>query len=166
MKAIDEKQWYVVLVRSGFAPIVAAELDTLGIPVLSADSSVSPPAEIGKIPTSTIFAQFALDRRRSVLILPGVLCIAGIPDPVAMIDRDIDALRAAICARLPMKVMETVENLHQGRMMNGPLSGRTAQFLESDGKWHLAVPVPPLDQTFAFAVPLSSVDMLHGTHSR
>lgn len=166
MKAND-RYWYVVLVRSGFAPVVAAELDSLGIPVFSPDTQTANGSTDSEMPAlSSVFARFSLQDSQRVLVLPGVLCIAGVPEPVALDDKDIEDLHAAIWAGLPMKVLADVEDLHTGSVLSGPLRGRSGRFVEADGKWHLAVPVPPLEQTFVFAVPASSVNVATGTHVR
>ena len=63
------------------------------------------------------------------------MCIAGVPEPIALDEKDIEDLRAAMQAGLRMRVRTyIVEELLPGRVLSGPLSGRIGRFLKSDGQ--------------------------------
>jgi hypothetical protein len=160
--------WYALILRSGFAPVVKAELHALSIPVFPTNQTDGLSSSICEesAGTACIFARFGLPERHRVLIVPGVLCVAGVPEPIALDEKDVEDLGAAMQAGLRMQVLPyLVGELLPGRVLSGPLSGRIGKFLKSDGKWHFAIPLQPLEQTFTFAVH-ESLDVPDGLNDR
>ena len=156
------QHWYAVNVRTGFAHFVAAELRNQGVRVFLPENRAFQPsfAVSGQISTASyVFARFSLEDSETVTILPGVLSIAGAPKPVSIDDKDISDLRAAMSAGLSMTVQTGANELQPGRVIGGPLSGRSGNFLELGGVWHFAIRVPALERMFLFVVPTQFVNV-------
>ena len=156
------EHWYVLRVQSGFGTFLVSELRKNGIPVFlteNHDSGALAPA-LGRVsPDTYVFARFSTQNQKVVVTLPGFVCIAGVPQPVAVPDANISDLQAAVGAGLDMTVLSNLRDVQRGRILDGPLNGRRGNLLQREGVWHFAVAVPPLDRTFAFSLPNCSVEL-------
>jgi hypothetical protein len=158
-KMAESERWYVLTVRSGFAPFVAAELHRQGVQVFLPDIKAEPAAP-GRIShPDLVFARLALKDQRSVVTLPGFLCIAGVPEPVPVGEEEISNLQAAAWIGLAMMAPTETPHPQPGRILDGPLEGLTGKFLNQNGTWHLTVHIAPLERTFVFALPETAVQV-------
>ena len=149
-------RWYVLRVRLGSEVLVTSGLRRLGIDVFlpSKSSHISRAAE-----NSHVFARFSLTNQRDVLLVPGVLGLVGVPDPIPVPDRDVANLKAAIDAGMTMKILPMVHDPVRGRISKGPLSGHDGDFIERRGTWNLVVRIEGLECSLAFPLPHSSLDV-------
>jgi hypothetical protein len=150
-------RWYVLRVRHESEGLVISGLRTLGIEVFlpSKSSHFSRESE-----DSHIFARFSLANQRDVSLVPGVLCLVGVPSPVPVPDRDVAKLKAATEAGMRMKILPMVDEPVRGRISKGPLSGYDGNFIKHRGMWNLVVRIEGLECTLAFPLPQSSLDVL------
>jgi hypothetical protein len=85
------KHWYVLKVRPGFAAVVTQRLRKLNLavslPGARSIRSKEPHSQAG----GYLYCLFDLQDRESVTIIPGVLDILGIPEPIP-IDEDLPPL--------------------------------------------------------------------------
>jgi len=158
----EPERWYVLRVRFGFETLVGSELRkhkiNVFLPLRYRTEWMS--REIGTMAfPGHIFARFSLDERHSVLMVPGVLCVAGAPEPVPIGEDQILNLQAAIRAGLPPRVFPFDREQHEGRVVEGPLCGRKGSFIEHNGEWHFAVRVAAIERTLAFPLPGLSVEI-------
>src|SRR6266850_3852452 len=79
--------WYVLRVRSGFQAVVAQKLRKLHLEVIIPDQkSISPqePQLRDRSSTGYLYCRFDLENRVAVTSIPGVLDIAGTPEPAPL----------------------------------------------------------------------------------
>src|SRR5262245_57115208 len=157
-------RWYVLRVRLGFEALVASELRkrnlTVFLPSRRNDNRVDRiPVELGRMAfPGYVFARFSIDDWQAIGIIPGVLLVAGVPQPTPVSETTMSDLKAAFGAELQLKVHAIKHYTQPGRISSGPLRGRTGMFIQSGTKWDLAVPVDALERTLAFALPEAEVD--------
>jgi len=159
-------RWYVLRVRLGFETLVASELRkrnlTVFLPFRRNDncSNRIPFEELGRTAfPGYVFARFSIDDWLTIGLIPGVLLVAGVPQPVPISETTIFDLRAAFQADLQLKVLAIEHYKRPGRISSGPLRGRVGMFVQSASKWHLAINLDALDRTLAFALPEAAVDV-------
>jgi hypothetical protein len=163
----QEEHWYVLKLQPGFGPVVATRLRKIGIPVLLIEDQTSNPQNTSTTPSRTyVFAQLTPEHRQQVATLPGFICIAGVPEPLPVPDKQMLDLRAAVEAKLELVVTPGIYPLQSGTIRGGSLANRAAQLVNRDGVWHLAVPVAALDRTFLFALPGTPVELRSGKPAR
>jgi hypothetical protein len=161
-KMAKGEHWYVLRIQAGFETLIVSELRKKNIPVFLAEDhdvsvSVLPPVRISS--DIFIFARFSLQNRQTLEILPGLVCIAGVPVPMPLPDQNVSDLQAAVGAGLDMKILMSSQDAQFGLIVNGPLGGRRGKLLKHGGRWLFAVEVPPLERTFGFALPDCSVQL-------
>jgi hypothetical protein len=91
------EHWYVLKVRSGFEVVVAQRLRKLGLEAFVPERDRVPSEESHDRSSQSVgyvYCRFALERRRSLTSIPGVLDILGTPNPTPC-DSDVSALRTA-----------------------------------------------------------------------
>jgi transcription antitermination factor NusG len=158
-------RWYVVRVRLGFETLVASELRkrnlTVFLPFRRNDNCADRiPIELGRLAfPGYVFARFSIDDWHAIGLIPGVLLVAGVPQPIPVSETTMSDLKAAFEAELQLKVLAIKHYKQPGRISSGPLRGRIGMFIQSGDKWHLAVPVDALERTLAFVLPEAAVDV-------
>jgi len=84
---MGKKHWYKLIIRPGFANIVAGRLRELDLEVFVPEQDFvdpQPPHERQRQSALDVYCRFLLDeRRRPLMSIPGVLDIAGIPEPTS-----------------------------------------------------------------------------------
>jgi hypothetical protein len=159
-------RWYVLRVRLGFETLVAAELRNRNLTVFlpyrrSANRGPDRiPVELGfgAFP-GYVFARFSIDDWNTIAIIPGVLLVAGVPQPIPVSETTMSDLKAAFAAELQLKVFTIKHYRQPGRVSTGPLRGRAGMFIQSGQQWHLAIAIDALERTLAFALPEAAVDV-------
>ena len=159
-------RWYVLRVRLGFETLVASELRKRNLTVFlpfhrnDACSGRIPFEELGRMAfPGYVFARFSIDDWLAIGMVPGVLLVAGVPQPIPVSETTMSDLKAAFLAELELKVLAIKYYKQPGRISAGPLRGRVGMFIQSGSKWHLAVTVDALERTLAFALPEAAVDV-------
>ena len=88
------EHWYALIVRSGFAPIVAQKLRRLDletfVPSLQSVTSQNPLRR--RPPTEYIYCRFSLEDRLTVTNVAGVVDILGIPEPMPLDPRRVSKI--------------------------------------------------------------------------
>lgn len=91
---MGNEQWYVLKVRPGFAAVAAQKLRKLKFEVFVPESKPIRSQEPHQM-TEYVYCRFDFQQHReSVMTVPGVLDILGIPQPTAA-DEDFTLLRLA-----------------------------------------------------------------------
>ena len=85
------KHWYVLKVRPGFAAVVTRRLRKLNFGVSLPEFASIRSKEPHSQAAGYLYCLFDLQDRESVTIIPGVLDILGIPEPIP-IDEDLPPL--------------------------------------------------------------------------
>jgi len=85
------KHWYVLKVRPGFAAVVNRRLRKLNLAVSLQGAGSIRSKEPHSQAAGYLYCLFDLQDRESVTIIPGVLDILGIPEPIP-IDEDLPPL--------------------------------------------------------------------------
>jgi transcription antitermination factor NusG len=158
-------RWYVLRVRLGFETLVASELRnrnlTVFLPYRRNDRCADRiPVEVGPSAfPGYVFARFSIDDWHAIAIIPGVLLVAGVPQPIPVSETTMADLKAAFAAELQLKVLAIKHYKQPGRISSGPLRGRVGMFIQSGQQWHLAITVDALERTLAFALPVEAVDV-------
>jgi hypothetical protein len=76
------EHWYILKVRSGFAPIVVQKLRKLNFEATPSDPKSM---DVRKHSSADyVYCRFALENRMTVICIPGVLDILGAPEPTAI----------------------------------------------------------------------------------
>jgi hypothetical protein len=152
----EEDRWYVLRVRAGFEELVTSGLRSRGIEVFLPSNNFRISRQSGKI---HIFARFSLANQRDVSLTPGVMDLVGVPNPIAVSERDVDTLKIATHAGMTMKILPMGGEPVRGQISKGPLAGHEGNFIEHRGTWNLAVRLESLECNLAFALPASSLDI-------
>jgi transcription antitermination factor NusG len=158
-------RWYVLRVRLGFETLVASELRkrnlTVFVPFRRNDNcSDRTPFELSRMAfPGYVFVRFSIDDWLAIGMIPGVLLVAGVPQPMPVSETTMSDLKAAFNAELQLKILAIKHYKQPGRISSGPLRGRIGMFIQSSNSWHLAIAVEALERTLAFALPDESVDI-------
>jgi hypothetical protein len=78
------EHWYMLKVRPGFAAVVAQRLRKLNFEVFVPENK-SPQSRESSEAAESVYCQFELQDRGSVISVPGVLDILGTPEPVSIV---------------------------------------------------------------------------------
>ena len=96
---MGKKHWYKLIVRPHFANIVAGRLRELDLEVFVPEQDFvdpQPPHERQRQSALDVYCRFLLDeRRRPLMSIPGVLDIAGIPEPTSF-DEKLSVLQTKV----------------------------------------------------------------------
>ena len=146
------KHWYVLRVRLGFEALVARQLCRQGIEAFLPQHHVVPPR--GPRSHKFLFAgyvvsRFALEKQQSVLTMPGVVSVIGLPKPAPLDDGEFLRLQATIGSGLPMEVLPLLPG-QRVRVMEGPLCGLRGTIVERNGKRYFGIRVRLIDRMLAF----------------
>src|SRR5262245_10796136 len=115
-------RWYVVRVRLGFEALVASELRkrnlTVFLPLRRNDNRGDRiPIELGRMAfPGYVFARFSIEDWHAIGIIPGVLLVAGVPQPIPLTETTMSDLKAAFEAELQFKVLAIKHYKQPGRI--------------------------------------------------
>ena len=98
------------------------------------------------------FAKFSLHERISVLEVPGVVNIVGIPQPEAIPDEEIQSLHKLLDSRLIYKEHPYFTEGALVRVVRGPLIGLTGQFVREAGRGCVVIRIHLIQQAAAVHV--------------
>jgi transcription antitermination factor NusG len=104
-----------------------------------------------------VFCRFSLESRSSVLQLPSVAQVLGFGGvPAAINDAEIESLRAACRARVPMKPWPYVEVGETVQIKEGPFAGISGKVVQARKASHLVLSISLLRRSV-----LLELDELH-----
>ena len=148
------KHWHVLKVRPTFEEVAARELRSRQFEVLLPEN----PQKSGRNGSTHNFlfpghllCRLDLADRQSVLSVPGVLCIVGVPRPMPMDDGDVRAIQTTALIPLPRKVVQRqTRPARRVRVLSGPLRGTRGEVFELDGRIQFGIDIQPIGKTLAF----------------
>ena len=88
------QHWYALIVRAGFAPIVAQKLRRLDLETFVPSLQFVTPSKNARrqAPTEYVYCRFSLEDRLTVTKVAGVMDILGIPEPMPLDPRRVSKI--------------------------------------------------------------------------
>ena len=151
------KQWYMLNLRSGYEGQAAFGLQRRGVDVVVPKISRRGGNPRRWTLQSHVFARFSTQNEIEVLLTPGVVGIAGIPNPIPVPDRHISNLKAAMDIGLSVQIVQKVSKTVRGRVSSGPLSRQEGDFIKRNDVWNLVMTIEAVGWTLVFPLHHSTV---------
>jgi transcription antitermination factor NusG len=104
------------------------------------------------------FAKFSLHDRISVLEVPGVVNIVGITAPEPIPDEEILSLNKLLDSRLTYREHPYFVQGDPVRVVRGPLTGLTGQFVRESGQGYIVIRIHLIQQAAAVHVNLADCE--------
>ena len=156
---VEHRGWYAIQVASKKEQLVASVLAEKGyecfLPLYPKRSVWSDRIKVTSVPLfdGYVFSRFDVRFRLPILITPNVRAVVGNGKiPVAIPERDLDAIRVALRNGLPI---EPYDCLHEGeavRVTKGPLTGTEGSFIHYRGSCRLVLSVSLMQRSVAVEI--------------
>jgi len=97
-----------------------------------------------------LFSRFQVKDQRTILLIPGVVDLLGIPVATPCDEEEFSALQKAVRSRLPMTILPFVRRIKRFRVIRGPLRDLAGFTLSRQGKRYFAISIGAIRRTLAF----------------
>ena len=147
LQETESLRWYALGTRSRHEKLVRDRLACQGIeqllPLVRRVSQWSDRKKRIDVPlfAGYCFARFSLHDRLSVLQVPGVVRIVGITHPEPISDEEIQAIQKLLSSQLIYNEHPYFVEGALVRVIRGPLTGVTGQFLRTGGQGYIVIQI-------------------------
>jgi len=172
MTTPPHRQWFALRVRPRSEKVVAGSLRHKGceefLPLYRQKRRWSDRTAEVDLPLfpGYVFSRFDVRERLPILMIPGVMHVVGIGKaPLAVDDREIEALRLLVSSQLPLEPWPFRHIGRPVRIVSGPLAGAEGLLESVKARQRLVVSVTILQRSVAVEVfednawPISPLDM-------
>jgi transcription antitermination factor NusG len=159
------RKWYALNVRSRFESLVSEHLHVKGYdvfyPTYKATHRWSDRNKTFQYPLfpTYLFCSFEVEKRLPILIMPGVLAVAGAGRvPTAVEDAEIEAIRLIVQSGASYQPHPYLAVGERVRIVEGPLCGLTGLITQTKSNFRLVLSVDLLMRSVAVEIDESSVE--------
>jgi transcription antitermination factor NusG len=159
--------WFALQVWSRKEPMIAAQLEGQGfecfLPRFTTVRRWSDRTKELEQPLfpGYLFCRFDIENRRSLVMCPGVVQILGFGrKPMPLEDREVEAIRQAVCSGLPRQPWPYLEVGERVRVDQGSLSGLEGILVSLKGHHRVILSITLLQRSIALEIDLAWVTPL------